>query len=260
MDLFFIQKQSKNYLNKRNVHIIRIETVASTNTYLKKLAHKQVFEEGTVVVASNQTEGKGQRGNTWEAEAGKNITCSILFYPSFLPVRQFFLLSEAISLGVKETLDACTGGITVKWPNDVYYNDLKIAGILIENELNGNQFDLSVAGIGVNINQERFLSKASHPVSLKVITGKEWDTDALLVELVKNVLYRYEQLKAGETATLIRMYHEALYRKTGFHCFEDSNGMFNARLNRIADDGLLHLITDANEKRSYTFKAVRFVR
>jgi len=241
------------------VNIIRVETVASTNSYLKELAHHRVLEEGTVIVTRNQTAGRGQRGNTWESEAGKNIACSILLYPSFVPIQRFFLLSEVISLGVKETLDAYTEEITVKWPNDIYYQERKIAGILIENEITGNKYSLSVAGIGININQERFLSDAPRPVSLKQITGKDHDTETLLKELVRNILYRYEQLKAGDTETLIRMYHDALYRKIGFYRYEDDKGIFSARIARVSDDGFLHLITDREEERSYEFKSVRFI-
>ncbi|MCL1932272.1 MAG: biotin--[acetyl-CoA-carboxylase] ligase [Candidatus Azobacteroides sp.] len=241
------------------MNIIPIEKVTSTNDYLKELAHKEVLEEGTVVVTANQTEGKGQRGNVWESEAGKNITCSILLYPSFLQIQRYFLLSEVIGLGVKETLDAYVAGITVKWPNDVYYDERKIAGILIENELVGNEYKLSVAGIGININQERFLSKAPRPVSLKQITGRDYDTESILLELIQNILYRYERLKEGDTENLIRMYHDALYRRTGFHRYKADEEIFYARMDRVSDDGFLHLVTEENEERSYAFKNVRFL-
>ena len=241
------------------MNIIPVETVSSTNLYLKELAHKQVLEEGAVIITGNQTEGRGQRGNAWESEAGKNITCSILLYPTFLPIQRNFLLLEAISLGVKETLNVYTDGIAIKWPNDIYHKENKIAGILIENELTGNEYCLSVAGIGLNINQERFLSDAPNPVSLKQITGRDWNTETLLREMVQNILYCYEQLKAGNTETLIRMYHDALYRKSGIHRYEDSEGIFHARIDRISDDGFLHLVTDRNEERSYAFKSVRFL-
>ena len=240
------------------MNIICVETAASTNSYFKESARKRVLEEGSVVVAHNQTAGKGQRGNSWESEAGKNITCSMLLYPTFLPVQRFFLLSEAVSLGVKETLDAFTDGIIIKWPNDIYYQEKKIAGILIENELTGNVYTSSVVGIGLNVNQERFLSNAPNPVSLKQITGEEQDTEALLKELVGNILYRYEQLRSGYIETIIRMYHNALYRIDGFHLFEDEAGIFTARIDRVSDDGLLHLVTDRNEECSYAFKNVRF--
>ena len=241
------------------MNIIPIDTVASTNVYLKELARKQLLDEGTVIVTRNQTEGKGQRGNAWESEAGKNITCSILLYPSFLSIHRYFLLSEAIALGVKETLDFYTRGISLKWPNDVYHDERKIAGILIENELMGNKYHSSVVGIGVNVNQERFLSNAPNPISLKQITGLYHDKEVLLNELVQKILYRYEQLKAGNTESLIGMYHEGLYHKTGFHRYEDNEGIFFARIDRVSDDGFLHLVTDRNEERNYAFKNVRFL-
>jgi len=241
------------------VTIIPIETVASTNRYLKESARNRVLEEGTVIAARNQTEGKGQRGNAWESEAGKNITCSMLLYPSFLPAQSCFLLSEAVALGVKETLDVYVSGISLKWPNDVYHLDRKIAGILIENEFTGNRYHSSVVGIGVNINQERFLSNAPNPISLKQITGRDHDTEALLKELARNILRRYEQLKAGDTKSLTGMYQDALYRKTGFHRFEDDEGIFIARIDRVSDDGFLHLVTDGEKERSYAFKTVRFL-
>ena len=241
------------------MNIIHIETVTSTNSYLKELAHKQMLEEGTIIVAGNQTEGRGQKGNSWESEAGKNINCSIILYPSFLPIHRCFILSEVISLGVKETLDTYIEDITIKWPNDVNYKEKKIAGILIENELIGEKLSISVAGIGININQEQFLSDAHNPVSLKQITGREWDLDALLKELIQNILYRYEQLKGGEIETITKMYHSALYRKTGFHRYEDEKGIFNAQIDRVSDDGFLHFTTDEDEERSYTFKNVRFI-
>ena len=241
------------------MNIIHIETVDSTNTYLKRLIDKEVLEEGTVIVTNNQTAGKGQRGNSWESEAGKNITCSMLLYPTFLPVQRFFLLSEVVSLGVKETLDAYTDRITIKWPNDIYHNERKIAGILIENGFIGNEFNLSIAGIGLNINQEHFLSDAPNSVSLKQITGKSYDTEVILEELSKNIFKKYLRLMAGLSDSIILEYHKALYRKTGFHRYEDHNGIFNAYIDFISEDGLLHLVTDLNEERIYAFKDVRFI-
>jgi len=240
-------------------NIIKIERIDSTNTFLKELAHKQTLKEGAVAVTANQTKGKGQRGNSWESEAGKNITCSLILYPSFLPPQQIFLISEAVSLGVKETLDAYTAGITIKWPNDIYHNERKIAGILIENELTGNKYNLSIVGIGLNINQEYFISDAPNPVSLKQITGRDYNTEIILLEMLKNIMTWYDRLKLRDTENISCMYHEALYRKTGLHFFEDNDGIFYARFDRVSDDGFLHLITDRNEKRSYAFKSVKFV-
>ncbi|MDR0863341.1 MAG: biotin--[acetyl-CoA-carboxylase] ligase [Candidatus Symbiothrix sp.] len=238
------------------MNIIKIETTTSTNLFLKELAGKQVLEEGTVALAGTQTAGRGQAGNYWESEPGKNITCSILLHPTFLLPKQHFLLSETVALGVKETLDFYLKNVTVKWPNDIYVEDRKIAGILIENELMGQQFSRSVIGIGLNVNQEVFTSNAPNPVSLKQLLGVDMNVDELTEKMVERILYWYEKLKAGETKVISQTYHDFLYRKSGFHWYEDKTGRFKARIKSVAEDGFLLLETDKGEERCYAFKEV----
>jgi BirA family biotin operon repressor/biotin-[acetyl-CoA-carboxylase] ligase len=240
------------------MEIIEIEHTPSTNLYLKIRSKEQILPEATIIVTGNQTDGRGQRGNTWEAEPGKNITCSMLLYPDFLPLKQNFLLSEVIALGIKETLDEYSPSVTIKWPNDIYCNGKKICGILIENELMENRFSKSIVGIGLNVNQEIFSSKAPNPISLKQIRGKETELKPLLEKMACNILLRYEQLRADKTETIIQAYHNSLYRRSGFHTYQDANGTFQARTERVADDGTLFLITRSGEKRHYMFKEVVF--
>jgi BirA family biotin operon repressor/biotin-[acetyl-CoA-carboxylase] ligase len=239
--------------------IIEVAHTPSTNIYLKTLSEEQVLPEATIVVTGNQTAGRGQRGNSWESESGKNLTFSMLLYPDFLPLKQNFLLSEVIALGIKETLDAYSQAITIKWPNDIYCNEKKICGILIENELMENRFSKSVVGIGLNVNQEIFSSNAPNPISLKQIIEKETELKPLLETMVCKILLRYEELKAGNTESIITAYHNSLYRRSGFHTYKDANGTFQARTERVTDDGTLSLITNSGEKRSYTFKEVIFM-
>jgi BirA family biotin operon repressor/biotin-[acetyl-CoA-carboxylase] ligase len=241
------------------INSLKLKSIHSTNAFLKEWLENQVLEEGSVVFTREQTAGKGQRGNAWESEPGKNITCSILLYPSFLSVKQLFLLSEAVALGVKDALDSFADGFEIKWPNDIYFREQKIAGILIENELDGQQYTQSIVGIGLNVNQEIFRSDAPNPISLKQITGKKTNISRLSEKLIKAVLARYEQLKTEETEKIVRDYHAVLYRKTGFYPFKDANGLFTACIEKVTDDGLLHLITDVGEKRSYAFKEVKVV-
>jgi BirA family biotin operon repressor/biotin-[acetyl-CoA-carboxylase] ligase len=236
---------------------IKVKTAASTNDLLKELAERQILEEGTVVSAKSQTAGKGQRGNSWESEPGKNATFSLLLYPTFLTVSQQFLLSEAVALGVKSVLDTYMENIEIKWPNDIYHEGKKLSGILIENVLSGDTFAQSIVGIGVNVNQEVFLSNAPNPVSMRQILKKEINLNALLEKIIQRILYWYEKLKAGETELIIRAYHDSLRRKSGFHFYSDEAGIFSARFDRVADNGFLHLITEAGEKRCYAFKEVR---
>ncbi|MDL2322784.1 biotin--[acetyl-CoA-carboxylase] ligase [Bacteroidales bacterium OttesenSCG-928-A17] len=239
-------------------NIIKIESCPSTNIYLKELAEKESPEEGTVVISSEQTSGRGQAGNSWESEAEKNITCSILLQPGFLPLNQFFLLSEVISLGIKDTLNKYTDAVSIKWPNDIYYQDKKICGILIENELMEQRFSRSIVGIGLNINQTEFISDAPNPTSLKQITGKEFDLEDLLIEMLNNCFFWYEKLRRNQTSEIEEAYFKALYRNDGVYFFKDSAGVFEAKIAKVGANGILHLLTKDNEIREYAFKEVKF--
>lgn len=241
------------------MNIIKIEETASTNALLKEWTQKQSLEEMTVLVAQSQTAGRGQRGNGWESEPDKNLTFSILLHPVFLPLQKHFLLAEIVALAVQEVLRNLNSLFSIKWSNDIYFENRKIAGILIENEIIGVQISQSIIGIGLNVNQEIFTSNAPNPVSLKQILHQEFDLDGLLDKIVGRFEYWYEQLKAGQYAHISESYHNALYRKTGFHAYQDANGQFQAQLLSVSDDGYLHLQTEQGEERCYAFKEVSFV-
>ena len=245
---------------QETMNIIHIQNCSSTNIYLKELAQQEKLEEGIVVSTTRQTAGRGQQNNSWESEDGKNITFSMLLCPDFLPLNQFFLLSEAISLGIKDTLSNYTENISIKWPNDIYYKDQKVCGILIENELNGNRFSQSVVGIGLNVNQELFTSNAPNPVSLKQITGENFDLVILLDEVLRNCLNWYEKLKQGQIQIIENSYFNSLYWNKDLHSYKDSSGIFQATIEKVAPDGHLHLRIENGESRSYAFKEVEFYR
>ena len=149
--------------------LIALERTDSTNRYLNELCDTslQPVAELTTVCADYQTAGKGQRGNSWEAAEGRNLLFSFVLYPTFLEAGRQFILSQVISLSIKEALDGLVEGVSIKWPNDIYWQEKKLCGILIENDLQGRYIGRSVAGVGLNVNQERFLSDAPNPVSLK---------------------------------------------------------------------------------------------
>ena len=133
-----------------------IKETDSTNNLIRKMMQDENLPEGFLVYTDFQTAGKGQPGNTWESEAGKNLLFSIVLYPHEIPIHEQFVLSEIASLSIKNILAKYTDGISVKWPNDIYWNDRKIAGILIENSLKKNEINYSIIGIGLNINQTIF--------------------------------------------------------------------------------------------------------
>ena len=242
-------------------HYIKVTQTASTNTYMTRLA--ATLPGGTVIYTPSQTAGRGQKGNSWESEDGKNLTFSMLLKRPPVKARDQFYLSEATALAIVEALAAEAGdGFTVKWPNDVYWHDKKACGVLIENSLDGNGIATSIIGIGINVNQERFLSNAPNPVSLINITGHEHDLEALL----KRVCSRIEQLVdslADDYAReeLHQHYMAALYRNDGqLHPYEDAAGhRFMARVDAIAPDGTLTLCHEDGTCHHYLFKEVKHI-
>ncbi|MDR1556526.1 MAG: biotin--[acetyl-CoA-carboxylase] ligase [Tannerellaceae bacterium] len=238
--------------------IIRLKEIPSTNRYLRERIRDERLPEGSLVIAESQTAGRGQPGTRWESEPGKNLTFSLLLYPDCLPVNRQFLLSQITALAVKETLDAYTGDISVKWPNDVYWQNKKICGILIENNLSGSQLHSSIIGVGLNLNQMQFGSDAPNPVSLRQITGEECNPEEILDRFLQN-FFRYYLLLLQEKEEMIRnAYKSVLFRKEGFFTYCDAEGEFEARILDIAPQGHLILQVRSGETRRYAFKEVSY--
>ena len=228
----------------------------STNVLLWEMIREKSLPEGFVVQTDFQTAGKGQIGNSWESEAGRNLLFSMVLYPQRVTVDNQFLLSQLVSLGIKEALDEYTDGITVKWPNDIYWNDKKLVGILIENSLQGTKIKSSVIGIGLNVNQKVFVSNAPNPVSLLQITGRRQNRKLLLTKICQNIQKLYTEL----SVTKIRAeYAEALYRKEGFYAYRANDETFQAKIISVHPDGQLELETEAGERKEFYFKEVSFV-
>jgi BirA family biotin operon repressor/biotin-[acetyl-CoA-carboxylase] ligase len=242
-----------------NVPVIHLAETDSTNSYLNALSVREKQEEFTVVFADLQTAGKGQRGNGWEAEPGKNLLFSMVMYPVFLKPQRQFLLSQVIALAVKEELDTFSSGFSIKWPNDIYWREKKICGILIENDLLGNTIGKSIAGIGLNVNQEQFRSSAPNPVSLWQITGKPQRIDHILGHIIDRIIENYTLLKEEKTDLLISRYHNALFRKEGMHRYRDCSGYFTASIVCVKPEGTLILKDEKGNNRAFAFKEVQYV-
>ena len=248
-------------MNKIKWH--RSDSIGSTNTYLRSLNGGDPLYDYEVAVAGFQTAGRGQKGNTWESEAGKNLLFSILAHPRNIKVQEQFYISESIALATSDAVITAIGpqyapGVSVKWSNDIYWNDFKMAGILIENTLQGSSILDTVVGVGLDVNQEVFLSDAPNPISLKNITGREFDLDALLNDIVDRFI-GYMELPAHKCPDVDKLYRSRLYRREGFHKFRDVQGEFEARIEGVRPDGCLMLLTDSGQHRVYEFKQVQFI-
>lgn len=229
--------------------IIHIAETDSTNRWLRERGG----EGDMVVVADYQTAGKGQGTNSWESERGKNLLFSVLYYPQRIPANRQFHISMAVSLAIADALGEHIGDVSIKWPNDIYWRNAKICGILIENRLLGQTIRDSIIGVGVNVNQRQFHSNAPNPVSLWQIHGHETDRELLLQSILdKFTLY----INKKEIKT---QYLHQLYRRKGFHPYADREGSFMAEIVDVEDDGHLLLCDDNGQQRRYAFKEVSFV-
>lgn len=239
--------------------VIHLGETDSTNNYLKKLLQEQAVEEYTIVSTDFQTAGKGQRGNGWESEPEKNLLFSMLLYPVRVKANEQFIISQIVSSGVAKALGKYTSDISIKWPNDIYWQQKKICGILIENSLSGEEIKESIAGIGINLNQEDFRSNAPNPVSLKQITGVELDRQAILNEVCNNIELYYNCMLQENNEYIISAYKDLLFRREGFHLFNDNTKDFHARIKDVRPDGILVLETETGTERKFAFKEVKYV-
>jgi BirA family biotin operon repressor/biotin-[acetyl-CoA-carboxylase] ligase len=232
-----------------------ITQTPSTNALLWEMLRAEQLPEGFVVHTDFQTAGKGQIGNSWESEAGRNLLFSILLYPQRVPMDELFLISQIVSLAICNALRKYTDGVTVKWPNDIYWENKKLAGILIENQFQANKVK-TIVGIGLNVNQQNFVSDAPNPVSLRQIIGKSVNRKQLLELICQNILEIYTELNVEKIRT---EYARNLFRKDGFHEYESDNEHFSARIIAAQPDGQLCLETESGERKEFYFKEVQFV-
>ena len=236
--------------------ITHLEETGSTNDAIRECSP----EHGEVVTAEVQRSGRGQKGNGWESERGRNLLFSIYLTPHFLPCQEQFHLSQAVALALTETLEKYGIAARIKWPNDIYAGDRKIAGILIENSvgMNGTLLD-SVIGIGLNVNQTTFVSDAPNPTSMKRETGRDFDREAVLAAFLYVFGQRYAALESGDRETVAADYAAKLYRSGERHLYRDAEGVFRGRIVRVEPDGELLVERENGEIRGYLFKQIEFV-
>ncbi len=239
--------------------IIKIERTVSTNNYATSQVHENETKAGTVFLAYDQTAGRGQLANRWESEAGKNLTFSVFLRPSFLEIHKQYMLSKVVCLGLESFLSELTECVKIKWPNDMYVGDRKICGILIENAIMSGQISQSIIGIGLNINQTRFLSEAPNPVSLKMLTGQDYSPDDLLIDLLKQLDHYYSQLVAGNFDQLDLEFQQKLYRLDEWHPYKDEKHHYTGKIIGVNEIGQLKIQERDGPVHEYHFKEVAYL-
>lgn len=217
-------------------------------------------DEGTVVMARGQTEGKGQAGASWESESGKNLLLSIILYPDFVNPAAHFSLNQAIALAVRDLVATLVPRpVFIKWPNDIYIEDRKTAGILLQTSIKGLRFQHCVAGMGININQKVFPPHLPKAVSPAMLNEVEYDLRDLREELFLYLEERYLQLRAGGADDIRQEYLRHLYRWNVPARFQQQDGyVFEGRIVDVSPQGLL-LIEQETGVAAFDVKELAFL-
>jgi len=239
--------------------IRQYEKVSSTNDLASVMLRNEKPSEGTVITAAFQEGGRGQKGNTWDSEPGKNLLMSVILYPVMIRPEEQFVISQMVSLAVYDLVRTETEEVKIKWPNDIYVRNDKIAGILIEHSIMGNAISSTVAGIGLNVNQAEFRSILVNPVSLAQVTGRKHDLSIVTGELIRLLDMRYAMVISGRTDELAEDYHNCLYRRGEWHLYSDLNGEFRGMIERVGPGGVLMVRRDKGPVRGYAFKEIDYI-
>jgi BirA family biotin operon repressor/biotin-[acetyl-CoA-carboxylase] ligase len=237
--------------------IIHLSNIDSTNNFAAKLLLQNLCQNGAVIMADVQTQGKGQRGNIWLSESGKNLLCSFVFKPDNLSVENQIALTWATSLSLLQTLRNFNIEALIKWPNDIFVGGKKIAGILIENQLQGSKISCSIIGIGLNINQTFF--EDLNATSLLLETNQIVEPRTFLNLLANEMNEQFELIYSSNFELLKSEYEANLFQMNELSSYEDEFGEFIGKIIGSTNEGKI-LIEKSNAIQSYGLKEVVFLR
>lgn len=232
-----------------------IDTATSTNDIVR-----QSNTPFLMISALTQEDGRGQRGNSWESEPGKNLTFSFIIIPDFLPFQKQFYISKIVSNSLILTLKSFNIKANVKWPNDIYIDDEKICGILIENDITSSGSIIrSIIGVGLNVNQSHFTSNAPNPTSMYLKKNIQYDLKEVATVFAKKFEQQYKQLEAENYNQIDTFYFDNLYRLNNWHTFRDKDGKFKGRIIKVEPAGNLIIEKENKQQNSYLFKEVEYI-
>lgn len=236
--------------------IIQLECVDSTNNYVAKMILENDIEFGTVILADEQLNGKGQRGSVWHSKSGQNLLFSMYLDSAILSVSNQFVLSKIVTISIVRTLKSYGIDAKIKWPNDVYVHDKKIAGVLIENQISGQNLKSSIIGIGLNLNQTEF--EGINATSLRNEINDFVPVYDFALSLINQLNSCWIMLEQGEVGEINRLYLDNFYLLDQSHSFRDKEGPFLGKIKGVAENGFLILESVERSKVFYDLKEVSF--
>jgi BirA family biotin operon repressor/biotin-[acetyl-CoA-carboxylase] ligase len=237
--------------------VIKFESLGSTNDHLKDLSKHNNVDQGIVVYAKEQTNGRGQHTSKWISEKGKNLTFSFLLLPSFIIAEDQFIISQFVSLAIIDFLKKYTDHCKIKWPNDIYINNQKAGGILIENTITEGLVSKSIIGIGINLNQEKFPPVLPDATSLKINSNGDYDLDQCMLELIGHLNEKYKEISS--TVKLKEEYLQALHLLNEQSTFIKNKEIFKATIIDVDKFGYLVLKKENGNKIKAGFKEITFI-
>ena len=238
--------------------LLILDTVDSTNNYAMGMIKNGKAIDGAAVFAREQTGGKGRRGRQWISKKNDNIILSILIQMQWYAISQQFGLSVAVALGCFDAMSQYVPGkVSIKWPNDIFINDTKAGGVLIENAIRGTLWQWAVIGIGLNINQDKFANTAFKATSLKTVTGGDFNVLQLSKELYGFVLKRIDCLKEGAFVKMLEEYNEHLFARGQLIKIKKKDIFFETAIKGVSAEG--QLITEDKIRRQFNFDEIQFV-
>lgn len=230
----------------------------STNDIALNLVRQGKAVEGSVVICSHQTKGKGQRGNSWQSQAGQNLTFSLVLRPDFMDISEQFYLNMAVSNSLRKLLQDYVPDLKVKWPNDLVAPGFgKLGGVLIENTFSGKEWEYAIVGIGVNVNQVGF--ESPNAASIRSISGSQFELEELFRLLVTQLEQGYIQLKKGKWKEIKTEYLAHLYRRGDWGEYSVDGKQFTGKIVGINAEGQLELELESGEEVVFGLKEISFL-
>ncbi len=238
--------------------LYRLDHTTSTNDDAKDAK----YSHGDIIWAEHQSSGRGQRGHTWLSEEGLNLTFSVVLEPRFLPISRQFQISRIAALALCDTMRDYGIDTKIKWTNDIYVEDRKLVGILIENRLQGTTLARMIIGIGINVNQREFDPSLPNPTSMvgEIGCDEDLNREEVLQKFHNHIMSLYETLQRGDDQEIINRYHTQLYRLGEWHSYRHADGtLFEGIIEGVKDSGELIIRNQDNTSREYAFRDVEFI-
>ncbi len=239
--------------------MIELDVVDSTNNYAANLLVQTKLVSGTAIMTHFQTGGRGQRGSDWISEPGKNLLFSIVLNGHFINSENYFLLSKAVAVGINEALEDVSGKTGfVKWPNDIYIDQKKIGGILIENQWKGSLLEVAIVGIGINVNQVNF-DDLQGVTSLSLLGSKNYDLKEVMAKVFEKIEFYYNLLKRGDINQINHIYFNHLMFSNEWKTYDSNNGRIEGKIIEVKENSLLVLKLRNKELMTFEFKELSFI-